>query len=354
MAGQFKYTIVDLFAGIGGLSQGFIEDNSKFDLVFANDNDKWASETFKANHPLTSYSSRNIEDITAVDIYKASGGKPINVLVGGVPCQSFSMAGYRIRKSKYGQTDDRHYLFKHFIRLVKELRPEIAIIENVKGLLSMNSGTIRDEIVKDFKKLGYDVNYKVLNAADYGAPQLRQRVFFIANRIGIKNQFPEPVYLPHQYRSVASVLTDIPNLNHQPRQLDGVVLERIKLIRPGQNWTSLPKHLQTLSKHSGAYGRLDPDQPARTLTTRFDTPSVGYVTHPFEHRTLTVREGARIQGFPDRFEFKGPIMQQYKQVGNAVPVHFSRALAPTVQAMLDNGLKRGKHHAKKIPAIPRI
>lgn len=353
MAGLSRYTVVDLFAGIGGLSQGFVENSDNFELVFANDNDKWAPETFKVNHPFTNYSTKNIQDITATDVYKASCDKKINVLVGGVPCQSFSMAGYRNRKSKYGLSDERHYLFKHFIRLVDELRPEVAIIENVKGLLSMDGGSIRDEIIKDFLQIGYEVNYRVLNAADYGAPQLRQRVFFIANRMGIKNQFPEPTHLPHQYTSVGEVLNNIPDLNHQPRQLNGVVLERVKQIKPGRNWTSLPAHLQTLSKHSGAYGRLDPNLPARTLTTRFDTPSVGYVTHPFEHRTLTVREGARIQGFSDEFKFMGPIMQQYKQVGNAVPVYFSRALAPTVQAMLDNGLKKGKPSARKVQAVPR-
>ncbi len=111
---------------------------------------------------------------------------------------------------------------------------------------------------------------------------------------------------------------------------------RINLISPGNNWTCLPKHLQTKSNHSGAYGRLDPDKPSRTLTTRFDSPPVGYVTHPTESRTLTVREGARIQCFPDDFVFLGPKVSQFKQVGNAVPVALSRALAKSVKKMLYN------------------
>ena len=333
MAGKSSnFTIIDLFAGVGGLSLGFIE--SGFDLVFANDNDKWASETLKANHKVELYSTEDIRKIDVGQLKKNLGGRHINVLVGGVPCQSFSTAGYRIRQKRKGQDDERHYLFREFVRFAKEFKPDVVIIENVKGLVTLGGGRIRDEIIADLKSIGHKVDYKVLNSANYGAPQLRERVFFIGNRLGIDNIFPVPTHTPENYLTVGETLKDVPALNHAPRLLSGVVLQRVKLIRPGQNWKSLPKHLQTKSQHSGAYGRLDSNKPARTLTTRFDTPPVGYVTHPTENRTLTVREGARIQGFPDDFEFYGPVMQQYKQVGNAVPVYFSRALSRSVTDML--------------------
>jgi DNA (cytosine-5)-methyltransferase 1 len=206
----------------------------------------------------------------------------------------------------------------------------------------MQNGRIKDEIINGLKVLGYKVDWKILNAADFGAPQLRQRVFFIGNRLGVENLFPTATHSPEKYVTVGEVLKNIPVQNHRPRELSGVVLKRVKLIQPGQNWRALPVGLQTKSQHSGAYGRLDPNKPARTLMTRFDSPPVGYVTHPYEDRTLTVREGARIQGFPDNFIFKGPIMQQYKQVGNAVPVYFSRALARSITKMLSSRAADGK------------
>lgn len=328
-------TVADLFAGVGGLSQGFAERG--FGLVFANDNDYWAGETFKRNHPGVYFSS---EDITSLDMHRLAdeiGLDDLDVVVGGVPCQAFSMAGYRIRKNRQGQLDDRVYLFRHYLRFVNAFKPKIAIIENVKGLPTMLGGAVLTEIISSLEAAGYQADWRILNAADYGAPQLRERVIILANRLGVPNRFPKPSLSPDSYVPVGQVLHGIPDLNHKPRVLSGVTLERVKLIGPGQNWTALPPELRTRSRHSGAYGRLDPNKPSRTLLTRFDSPPVGYVTHPYEHRALTVREGARIQGFADEFEFLGPVMQQYKQVGNAVSPHMSRALATTVASLLREG-----------------
>lgn len=327
-----KYKIVDLFSGVGGLSLGFEENN--FDLIFANDNDKLAGETFIHNHPNTKFFCGDIKELSTEKLSNYINTE-VDVIVGGVPCQSFSMAGYRIRKKVDNSSDPRHYLFKEFIRVVKTLKPKVVIIENVKGILSSHKGKIKEEIITELENLGYNVDFKVLNSADFGVPQLRERVIFMGNRLGKENIFPEPTHSKDNYVSVGEALKDIPNLNHEPRILEGVTLERVKLIKPGQNWQSLPKELQTKSNHSGAYGRLDPKKPSRTLTTRFDSPPVGYVTHPTENRTLTVREGARIQSFPDNFEFKGNRMAQYKQVGNAVPVGLSRALSKAVRKLLN-------------------
>jgi DNA (cytosine-5)-methyltransferase 1 len=325
-----NFTIVDLFSGVGGLSLGF--QNEGFDLLFANDNDHNASETFRLNHPNVNFFEGDVKELNNKKLNQFIKGKKINVLVGGVPCQSFSMKGKRIINSN--REDPRDFLFKEFMRVTKILNPEIAIIENVKGLLSSHDGAIRDAILEEFSKMGYKADFKVLNAADFGVAQLRERVVFIANRINAKNIFPEPTHLPNEYVGVMEVLRNLPPHNHEPKKLSGKVLERVRLIKPGQNWKFLPKELQTGSTHSGAYGRLDPKKPSMTLTTRFDTPPGGYVTHPVEDRAITVREGARIQSFPDDFIFTGNRISQYKQVGNAVPVKLSEALAKSVIKML--------------------
>lgn len=331
MAGQYK--IVDLFAGVGGLSMGF--DDNGFTTVMANDFDEDAANTFKTNHPHVKFIDGDVAKIDKKLIKETIGDTQIDVMMGGIPCQSFSMAGRRIRKGIDNSDDPRHFLYKEYFRLLDILKPKVAVIENVKGILSSHDGEIIKEILISFKDRGYKADYKLLDASDYGVPQARQRVVIIANKIGQDNVFPDK----HEKKiPVGEVLKDVPDdaHNHEKRYLTGKTLERVKLIKPGQNWTFLPEELQTKSIHSGAYGRIDPSKPSKTLTTRFDTPSVGYVTHPTENRTLTVREGARIQTFPDNFVFTGARMKQYKQVGNAVPVKLGYELSKGIKKMLDN------------------
>ena len=328
-----KYNIVDLFAGVGGLSLGFEENG--FNLVLANDNDDEIAKTFIYNHPKTKFHIGDIKELSENKLKEYVGKEKIDVLVGGVPCQSFSMVGYRTTKKQASKNDPRHYLFREFVRVAKILKPKIVIIENVAAILSSHGGKIKDEIILELESLGYKVDYMVLNSADYGVAQLRKRAVFIGNNLGIKNLFPEKTHTPDNYVSIEEVFKNLPKENHEPSKLSGVVLERVKLIKPGQNWKSLPEELQTGSKHSGAYGRLDPKKPSRTLTTRFDTPPGGYVTHPKENRAITVREGARIQSFPDDFIFLGSKTSQYKQVGNAVAVGMSRAIAKSIKKMLN-------------------
>lgn len=331
MAGQYK--IVDLFAGVGGLSMGF--DDNGFVTVMANDFDEDAANTFKLNHPHVKFIDGDVAKIDKKLIRDTIGDTQIDVMMGGIPCQSFSMAGRRIRRGIDNSDDPRHFLYKEYFRLLDIMNPKVAVIENVKGILSSHGGQIIKEILISFQERGYKADYELLDASDYGVPQARQRVVIIANRINQDNIFPEK----HKNKiPVGAVLENVPDNaeNHEKRYLTGKTLERVKLIKPGQNWTFLPENLQTKSIHSGAYGRIDPSKPSKTLTTRFDTPSVGYVTHPIEHRTLTVREGARIQTFPDSFVFTGARMKQYKQVGNAVPVKLGYELSKGIKKMLDN------------------
>lgn len=330
MAGH--YNLIDLFAGVGGLAMGF--EQSGFETILANDFDEFAAETYKFNHKNTPFIDGDVSKITEEQIKGIIGDKQVDLIVGGIPCQSFSMAGYRIRKGIDNSNDPRHFLYKEYFRILDIVKPKVAIIENVKGILSSHNGEVVKDIILSFQNRGYEADFKLLDASDYGVPQARERVIIMANNIGVKNIFPKK---KKKKVSVGEAIENIPDdaPNHEKRKLTGITLKRVQMLKPGENWTSLPKELQTKSIHSGAYGRIDPTKPAKTLTTRFDTPSVGYVTHPTEDRTLTVREGARIQTFPDDFVFCGPRMKQYKQVGNAVPVKLSYALSGGVKAMLD-------------------
>ena len=335
---QSQYTIVDIFAGVGGLSLGF--QQLGFKIALANDSDEEAAETFIYNHPGTNFYLGDVKNLDRNKLKKYVGKQKIDILVGGIPCQSFSMVGFRTTQKEAHLSDPRHFLFKEFVRIAKILKPKVVIIENVKAILSSHGGKIKEEIISDLAKIGYKVDYAVLNAADYGVAQLRERTVFIGNNMNIDNIFPKKTHAPNNYITVGKIFKNVPPENHEPRKLNGKVLERVKLVKPGKNWKSLPLHLQTGSKHSGAYGRLDPNRPSRTLTTRFDTPPGGYVTHPREHRAITVREGARIQSFPDTFVFKGNKVSQYKQVGNAVAINVSKALA-------EDSLKMLKQHEYK-------
>lgn len=309
-------------------------EQNGFETLFANDFDEYAAETYKYNHKKTPFIDGDVSKISEKQIFRIIGDKEVDLVVGGIPCQSFSMAGYRIRRGIDNSEDPRHFLYKEFFRILDIVKPKIAIIENVKGILSSHGGGVVKDILLSFENRGYKADYKLLDASDYNVPQARERVIIMANKIGANNIFPVK---SHQKIAVGDVLKDIPKNapNHEPRKLSGITLKRVQMIKPGQNWTNLPTELQTKSIHSGAYGRIDPAKPSRTLTTRFDTPSVGYVTHPYEDRTLTVREGARIQTFPDDFVFCGPRLKQYKQVGNAVPVQLSYAISKGVKEMLD-------------------
>lgn len=328
-----KINLIDLFCGVGGLSLGF--DRKVYELILGIDNDKSLFETFKINHPETPLIESDIEKVDKQSLFTVIKNKAVDVLVAGIPCQSFSMAGYRIREKTKNNFDSRTYLYNHALRIISYTLPSVILFENVKGIQSLHAGKIKKNILEGLVSMGYQVDFKILNALDYGSCQGRERAFFLANRLGKENKFPDK-QINRKNKTVWDAIGDVSNTayNHEKRYLEGIMLKRLKLIKPGQNWTSLPEHLQTKSRHSGAYGRLDPDKPARTLLTRFDTPPVGYVTHPYEHRTLTVREGARIQGFPDTFIFSGNKGSQYKQVGNAVPIEFSKAFAKSIIKMI--------------------
>lgn len=373
MAGKKnKFKIIDLFAGVGGISVGF--KKAGFEVVSANEYKSDIANTYIKNHPGT---KMIVDDISKIKSRDLTNGHEIDVIVGGPPCQGFSMAGKRIRNNGEFLNDPRNELFKEFYRIVKDLNPKVFVIENVAAILSMHDGRVKDEIISTFKKIGYNTGVHVLLAADYGVPQLRRRAVFIGNRIGINPEefFPKKTHgegTNNKYVTIEDAIFDLPKINagegekeiifnkpkkltdyqkerigkskklynHQSSNHDPRIISLIKNIKPGGGRLDIPKELRTKSVHSGAYGRLEKDKPAYTITTRFDTPSVGRVTHPILNRALTPREAARIQSFDDDFIFYGKKSSVGIQIGNAVPPLMANAIAKKIKQVLNKKYDR--------------
>lgn len=370
MAGKKNiFKIIDLFAGVGGISLGF--KKAGFDVVAANEYKADIANTYIKNHLGTKMIIEDITKVRSSDLL--NGEKDIDVIVGGPPCQGFSMAGRRIRNSGTFLNDPRNELFKEFIRVVSDIRPKVFVMENVAAMLNIHGGAVRDEILKKFEEIGYETKVHILLAADYGVPQLRKRAIFIGNRLGIDPDdfFPHKTHGPatsKPYISVSDAISDLPIINagagefeseyqdhhmnlsgyqkerrsrlkklynHQATTHDPRIITLLKKIKPGQGRSHIPKELQTKSIHSGAFGRLEKDKPAYTITTRFDTPSVGRVTHPTSHRALTPREAARIQSFDDNFIFYGNKSSVGIQIGNSVPPLLAQAIALKISKVLN-------------------
>jgi DNA (cytosine-5)-methyltransferase 1 len=367
MAGKKSntFTLIDLFSGCGGMSSGF--NKAGFKTLSAVEIDPEISNTFKKNHPTAEVFNQDIKEIISTDLL--AGKKSVDVIVGGPPCQGFSMAGKRIRNHGEFLDDHRNQLFKEFYRVVKDLRPKFFIMENVPGILSMKEGAIKDTIFDLYREIGYSTSVKILLAADYGVPQLRKRAFFIGTRLKIDPEklFPDVTNGKNgvSYVSVEEAIFDLPFINQgegvyeaiydkpptssyqelMRRNSSGLfnhiapkhtksVVEILKLIKEGQRMADLPKNFHTRSVHSGAYGRMRRDFPSYTITTRFDTPPVGRVTHPVLNRALTPREAARIQSFHDNFIFLGTKTSIGKQIGNAVPPLLAFAVAKKICSAL--------------------
>lgn len=361
--------IIDLFAGCGGLSIGFLQEG--FDIYKAVEFDKMIASTYIKNHPNTPVI---IDDIKNVDAQKEFKENDAEVIIGGPPCQGFSMAGARIRN---GFIDDpRNYLFKHYYNIVKRVKPKVFIIENVKGIATMQNGKIFNEILSMFSDKNnfngdrYNVYHRVLKATDFGIPQTRERMIIIGvlnteidmdeifekARSIIKYQHPDYFNKQNVWNAISD-LSDIKPTetgeiantisqsayqkylstkgslhNHVATNHSAKAKERMKKINAGENFTKLEEDIKSV--HSGSYGRLQKDGFAPTITTRFDTPSGGKFIHPEHNRTLTPREAARIQSFPDDYVFCGTKSSICKQIGNAVPPKISRFLAVLTKEIL--------------------
>jgi len=362
------FKCVDLFCGAGGLSEGFRQTG--FDILLANDFDTWCEATYRLNHPSTEFISGPIQDITASQILSGLSIEKgeLDCIIGGPPCQAFSVYNHQ-----RGMHDERSGLFREYLRLVEGLLPKYVVIENVPGMNSVEDGIAVKEIRHGLESLGYNVEVALLKAEEFGVAQERRRLIFIGNRIGADIVFPKPTHgeglIP--FVTVWDAISDLPPLrngegnevmnyssppqseyqavirkdaqmvfNHVAPSLGAINLERLRYIPEGGSWRDIPTDLLPAgmkrarrSDHTKRYGRLRKDGLASTILTKCD-PHWGAFFHPTQDRVISVREAARLQGFPDRIRFEGSRVEQYKQVGNAVPVPLSAAVAKAVHKSL--------------------
>ena len=379
--------VMDLFCGTGGFTKGF-ENTGKFDVVFGIDVLDVAAKTFALNHPEAVALSGDIRNVRLGDVSEATGLKrgEVDCIVGGPPCQGFS--SIRPFRSS-GDDDPRNSLFENFAAYVNYFRPPVFVMENVVGLATHGGGQTICLIQETFEMLGYETDWRILNAAHFGVPQKRERLVMIGVEKGIKPVFPKPTHtgefktvgvrekgrqlLPNSDPnlfgddkslgpaiSVNDAIGDLPPLragesassyidapmnayqsarrqnstsidwhiatDHSPK-----MLEIIK--HSGPNIHSIPEHLIT-SGFSSSYSRLDADEPSVTLTVNFVHPASNKCIHPYQDRALTIREGARIQSFDDQYKFSGTRTQVVKQIGNAVPPVLGQRIAETVFDLL--------------------
>lgn len=333
-------TVVDLFCGCGGLSLGFM--NTGYEIILGIDHDPNALETFRKNHTNSQALCSDITLLTKTEIKKYIKNKEIDVLIGGPPCQGVSLSGHRLKE------DPRNKLFLSYLRLLSELKPRSFVMENVPGLIGLFNGELKDILLKEFCEIGYTVSYKVLNAADYGVPQFRKRVFFIGLLNGNKFEFPEPY--TSQLVTSYDALSDLPKnsledgspyflepsekyqkwmrkeskgiYNHQITSHSEKTKSIISLVPDGGNYKDLPLDLRETRKVNIAWTRLNSKKPSFTIDTGHR-----HHFHYVYNRVPTVRESARIQSFPDSFIFVGNKTSQYKQVGNAVPPLLAEVIA---------------------------
>lgn len=310
--------VLSLFAGAGGLDLGFIQSGAE--IIWANDIDKDACLTY-ANNIGDHIVCADIREVEDSDLPMA------DVVIGGFPCQGFSRAN--IRKFK---EDERNFLYTELLRCIKTVRPKLFLAENVKGILSLDGGKVAQEIIEDFRNAGYRVRYDVVNAANYGVPQNRWRVFFTGVRNDLQGEFVPP------------------NMTHEdPKKLMFgssvspwvTVSQALHNIPEPTNDCELKNHVgsqyKVVERDFTGHRFTNPDQPSPTILARGNGKGgVCALPHPNKLRRLTVRESAIIQTFPLDFEFSGGLMSMYRQIGNAVPVKLARAFGTSVVKTLSN------------------
>lgn len=340
--GNNKYRTLDLFSGAGGLQLGF--ERHGFDILLSTDFDSDCESVHKINRPNIPFLRMDIHDLDEKVLNEYLGESlEVDMLIGGPPCQGFSTIGKRISSDPLKRTaaDPRNTLFREYIRILNTVKPKIFLMENVQGLLTRDKGTIFEEIKKTFKETGYDFNYVILNAADYGVPQIRNRVFFYGNRIGLKLVPPVPICdgsKEKPYKTVGQTISDLANvkdnaeINHVALKHGEKQIRRYALIPEGGRLPEdqLPPDLYR-KNFGNTFKRLHRDRPSLTMVPGHNA----FPIHPWLNRSLTVREAARIQTFPDDYIFAGPRQKQCMQVGNAVPPVMAEAWAKYFKSELD-------------------
>lgn len=373
-----KPVCIDLFCGAGGLSNGLMQ--AGFDPLAGVDFDSHAISTYQANHPRSAAIQKDIASVTIAELREAVGGREIDLVAGGPSCQGYSTHGKRI------EDDPRNFLFKHFARIVRQIRPKFFLMENVKGLLTYRKGYFRQLIQESFARAGYRVASRVVCAADYGVPQLRHRIVFIGTRLDTPLTFPLPthqstdeLFCKRPHVTVAEAIGDLPLLRgklrhdhweylcppqnrfqtyarrgmqskavtlHQANGMSDAAREVVLLVKEGQGLRSIPpnllpdrfKKMRRISDGSlrkdctTLYHRLSRKAPAYTITCYFRNVASGPFVHPLEDRSLSYREAARLMSFRDSYVFQGSLLA--RQIGNAVPPLLAKAIGKHIIRML--------------------
>lgn len=354
-----QYNVLDLFCGCGGMSWGLAKKG--FQIVAGLDIWDIALKTYQYNHKHAKAVNLDITDADPIEALKNIHVDPnnIDIIIGGPPCQGFSK---NIPASGRFLEDPRNQLYKAYLRFVKEIEPEVVIIENVAEIYNAFGGVVRKEIVSTLERWGYKVEVEIIDMSHYGVPQKRRRCFFFASKMGI------PSFPKERKKMIAGwdAISDLPVVNqgegydgmpytgeatndyqqhmrkgsdslynHIANVMRPVQTARLASIGPGQGLKDMPPELQVKGGYSGAYGRLDYTSVAPTITRWVFHIGSGRFAHPKEVRGLTMREAARIQSFSDDFHFMGNRNEQAGQIGNAVPPYFMEQLADNIRAALE-------------------
>lgn len=345
-----KYNVLDLFCGCGGLSCG-LDQVPQIETKVALDFEPRAIKTFQLNFPNVKCVCGNIcDEAIKQQVIDYCRETEVNMIVGGPPCQGFSLKGKNL-----GLNDPRNFLFLEYVDLVKRIQPAVFVIENVKNLVNSEKHYFINQIYAEFEEMGYHLNHAILNAADFGVPQNRERAIIIGQKKG------KIATMPHNYISkkvtVRDAISDLAYLesgegeyiasyryapqsdyqkmlrngatklyNHKATAHSDFALEKLKMIPPEGDKTAMPKDLYGKQKFATTWARLVWDKQSPTIDTRFDTPSNGRNSHPVLNRSITPREAARLQSFPDTFIFTGNKCAICKQIGNAVPPLLAKAI----------------------------
>ena len=368
--------VIDLFCGAGGLSEGLRQ--AGFKPRVGVDFDKHAVATYRHNHPGVPVIEGDIANVTGEELFRLAGTRDIDLIAGGPSCQGFSTHGKRI------QDDPRNFLFKHFVRLVDEVRPKMFLMENVRGMLTYAKGEFRKQIEVAFAEIGYRTDFKQVLAAEFGVPQMRHRILFLGTRVdNIELSFPAPTHGDKgeglkPYVTLSEAVSDLPLMGqdyisakreyacppqgpyqvyarlgaplevtmHVGRPLSPQAASLAAHIGQGQGLRSAPvdvlperfKKMRTIANGqlrrdcTTLYYRLDPNKPSYTITCNYKNVASGPFLHPYENRAISHREAARCQSFPDHYQFLGSSFP--RQIGNAVPPLLAKAIGVHLMKLL--------------------
>lgn len=354
------YNIIDLFSGVGGLSYGFCK-MPEFRILAANEIEKDISIAYTMNHPKVRMLNCDIKDLTEEVLQEVLEGEKIDIVIGGPPCQSYSTLGKR-------QMDDRANLFLQYKRMLKILQPRAFVFENVVGILSMDKGRLFQKIKEEFLELDYELKYQVLNAVHYGVPQQRERVILVGMKGKNNYEYPKATHGDglKPFVTLKDAIGDLPVIKsgqakdyyekpadheflkfvraegedilkeHAAPKNGAHLIKIMETLKDGQSKNDLPEEIRPKSGFGNTYAKLWWNKPSTTITRNFACPSSSRCIHPRDSRALSIREGARLQSFPDDYLFYGSDSMKRLEIGNAVPPLLSMEIAKKMLEALKN------------------